>query len=192
MELNEIDRKFELAVEMPADAFSPSFEVTDMKKAEWAVKKIAQRRARIAEFREYANAKIEQINAWLEGECQPLEDDIAYFEGLLRPFAEAELAKSKKKTKTVKLPNGGKLSFRAAQPKFDYAKADLVAFLQEGGYSDYIEMEAKPKWNDFKNACTITEDGLVTPDGELVACVTVVPAEEDAFSVDAKGVIDNE
>ena len=196
----KLDIEFEEAAEQAEEEKAKRFEITDLGKAEWATKKIAQRQAAIEEIKAMAEERIEAYKTWCEEQIAPLQKDINFFEALLRPYAEAEIAK-KGKGKSHKLPNGCNLKFTKASPDYDYDKDELLKWLKDSKYNDYIKIEEKAKWGDFKNACEIVilpeEDDngnvidvpklVVSETGEYVDVVKVIPAGEDKFSVDVKG-----
>ena len=186
----DLDLAFEEAIEEAEEEKAKRFEITDLGKAEWATKKIAQRQAAIAEIKAAAQERIKAYEAWCEEQVAPLQRDINFFEMLLRPYAEAELQKLGK-GKTCKLPNGCNLKFAKAKETYEYDDAKLLQFFKDNQYSDYIKVETKEKaqWGEFKKSCEITEDGklVCTLDGTLVDVVKVIPAGEDKFSVDVKG-----
>lgn len=155
------------------------FAVDSMEKAEWALKKIAEHKAECKRIADFANEQIAKIQAWAEEQAEAHENDVKFFEGLLMPFAAAEL--EGKKTKTLKMPSG-KMSFKKATT-YERDEKALLAFVKETGMVDFVKVEEKLNWNEMKKSCTVTEDGkLVTEDGEIVPSVRVFVSEK--FSVE--------
>lgn len=94
---------------MQPENVKEGFVIDDLKKAEWALKKIAEHKAACKRIDEFADGEIAKIQDWAHEQTKSHEDDIKYFESLLMPFAASEL--QGKKTKTIKLP-AGKMSFK--------------------------------------------------------------------------------
>lgn len=182
----DLEKSFMDAVETPEDTERERFTVDSLEKAEWAAKMYALRMKRVEEIKAFAQAKIEKINAWADGEMQPLLQDAQYFQDIIRPFAEEELKRLKKKTKSIKLSNGCRLAFRVAKDKLTPDKVMLLQYLKENGYSQYVKVEEKPNWEEFKKACSVQDGKMVTADGEVLEFVEVEPAGEDTFSIDLK------
>lgn len=201
--LKKVERSFEVVVEQPEDCGDDKFVIDDMGKAEWAAKKIAQRQARIKVIQDYAAEKIAKIEQWAKDEIEPLQSDVNFFSELLRPYVTAEVAKLKK-GKSFKLPNGVKLGLKANLPTYDYNDEELLGFLADNGYEEYIKAETKmkPVWGEFKKLCSVKEIEqtdeagntykelvlVVNDTGEIVNKVKVIPAEPDKLSIDVKGI----
>lgn len=201
--LKHVERNFEIAVEQPEDYGDDKFVIDDMGKAEWAAKKIAQRQARIKVIQDYAAEKIAKIEQWAKDEIEPLQSDVNFFSELLRPYITAEVAKLKK-GKSFKLSNGAKLGLKANLPTYDYNDEELLGFLADNGYEEYIKTETKvkPIWGEFKKLCNLAEITtkdeagneqkqlalMVIATGEIVKQVKVIPAEPDKLSIDVKGI----
>lgn len=192
MEYNkDLEQAYEAAVEEPEEEEKAKFKVDNMQTAEWAAKQIAKRRARIEEIKAFADEKKARIEAWQESETKQLESAITYFETILRPFAAAELARIGGKKKSIKLSNGCQLKFTSVKNQLECKDENkLVEFLKANQYEDYVKVTEKAKWGDFKKLLIVTEDGdiVVKDDGIKVEnIISVIPADEDKFSVDTKG-----
>jgi hypothetical protein len=73
--------------------------------ADWALRKLAQARSRVAEHDALAAAEERRLHDWHRAVCEPLERDIEYFTSILREWHERQLAEDPKR-KTVSLPAG--------------------------------------------------------------------------------------
>ena len=156
-----------------------SFIVDSMEKAEWALKKIAEHKAECKRIDDFANEQIAKIQAWADEQAEAHENDVKFFEGLLMPFAAAEL--EGKKTKTLKMPSG-KMSFKKATT-YERDEKALLEFVKKTGMHDFVKIEEKLNWNEMKKSCIVTEDGkFVTEDGEIVPSVKIFISER--FSVE--------
>lgn len=81
------------------------FTVDSMEKADWAVRKIARERRRLAEARELAKAERSRIDEWEAEQTQRCETATAFFEDLLQNY-HRRLLDDDPKAKTVRLPSG--------------------------------------------------------------------------------------
>ena len=79
--------------------------VTDAGSADWALRRIAEKRGHLAEIEEHADEVIAQVTAWLEGERQREEPRIEFFASLLADY-HRDLLAADPKAKTVHLLNG--------------------------------------------------------------------------------------
>lgn len=181
-EYEELERSLELFLEpegVEEESKQEAFVIDTVKKAEWATKKIKFADDKLAAIDEIFEQRMQELLEWKESASKEYLQTKARMEYLLRPYVAAAIEGCKKKY--TDLPNGARVSLKASQPTYQYEEADLLKFLQESGNVTYIKTETKvkPMWSDFKKACELTEDGtLVTPDGEPVTCVTVIPKED--------------
>ncbi len=100
---------FEDMIEVEEQA---SFEVTDLKSADWCISKIGEARRKIQERTEVIQEYIAKFEARLKQLNKADEDTIQAMTAFLRPWAEVEIAKGK--SKTVKLPCG-EISLRSGR-----------------------------------------------------------------------------
>lgn len=164
---------------MQPENVKEGFVIDDLKKAEWALKKIAEHKAACKRIDEFADGEIAKIQDWAHEQTKSHEDDIKYFESLLMPFAASEL--QGKKTKTIKLP-AGKMSFKK-NTTYERDEKAVLEFVKENGMGEYLKVKETLDWAGFKKNCTATDDGkLVTADGEIVPSVVVLNSEK--FSVE--------
>ena len=102
---------------MSAEAKKKRFEVTDEASAEWAMEKLEENAKARALIDEQYERMIARHEAWREDALKEIEESDAYFQSLLRPWAEAKLAGGKKKS--VKLPSGT-VGFRAGSGTYKF------------------------------------------------------------------------
>ncbi|EJP32294.1 Gam-like protein [Selenomonas sp. FOBRC9] len=165
------------------------FEVTDAASAQWALEKIAEKRKEREMVEDQYQKMVARYEKWRAESLMKLDEDEAFFEGLLRPWAEAELAGSKKKS--VMLPSG-RVGFRAGSKtymmggeKVSATNADLLAFVRKDD-ADYIERKESVRWGDYKKTLNVMEDGrIVSVTGQIIPGMTVTEGEP-SFYVEAE------
>lgn len=171
-----IEEKF---LQATAPEVTATFVVDNMDKACWVLDKIRERRRKVAEIEQFALEKVNQILSWKVAEKQSLENDIAYFEALLQPYACEQL--KGKKSKTFKLPNG-QCSFRKGSISYTKDDAALLEYVKENA-PEYIKTKETVDWGEFKKTLRQVDDGrLVSDAGDIVACVTY-EVKPDVFTV---------
>ncbi|MDR0287844.1 MAG: host-nuclease inhibitor Gam family protein [Clostridiales bacterium] len=108
--------------EMPTAASSKDiatdgFTIDNLNKASWAVAKILEADARMAQRSGLAKEFKSRIDAWLESANQQDEDSISYLSFLLEPYVKNEISKLHN-SKTLSLPTGT-ASFRKLPDRLD-------------------------------------------------------------------------
>ena len=74
------------------------FEITDVDSANWAVGRMLTAETRIQQYRALADSYKRKIDEWLDRATKDDMATIEHFEHELRPFAELEIAKTKKQS----------------------------------------------------------------------------------------------
>lgn len=159
------------------------FVVTDIGKAEWAIKKIKYHTQKKEEAAEFVKAEKAKLDAYLAEINADHDKDIEYFKELLRSYALDQLQGTKQKT--VKLPSGS-LSFRSVPPRIEKDEELLLAFTKEC-YPEMVVVTESVKWGELKKQLKVMDDGrMMTEDGVIVEGVTatVMP---DSFAVKLNG-----
>ena len=109
---------------------APAFVVDSIAKADWAVGRILDAQARIDRRSALASELHARVDAWLTKANAPDNDSIVYISSLLRPFAEAEIAKQHR-SRSLFLPSGtaqlrklpDRLSIDDAEAAISYCEA---------------------------------------------------------------------
>lgn len=83
---------------------SATFTIDSLDKAEWAARKIARARRRLAEAEDLANAERTRIDQWLGDQQARCDQDCGFFEELLARFHRDRLADDPK-ARTIRLPS---------------------------------------------------------------------------------------
>lgn len=78
------------ALDAKAKAEKEKFCIDSLKKANWAFRKLSVLNSLKNEHIELIADEIARLNSWLEKENKIIDDDIAYFEGLLRDYYTQE------------------------------------------------------------------------------------------------------
>lgn len=176
--MEALEREF-LEETTPVVEAGERFVIDSIDKAVWAVGKIKERRAELAEVDAFVERQIMQIKAWREKKAESIGNDVMFFEALLKPYAAAQV--EGKKTKSVKLPNGI-LSFKKSEPRFTKDDSALLAFVKKNA-PEYVNIKESVNWAEFKKELHFADAGkMVTVDGEIVPGV-VYETKEDSFTV---------
>lgn len=147
----------------------PGFVIDTLEKAEWAMRKIAWYVRKNREVQELAARRVLQIESWAQKETENIADQIAFFESLLQPWAERELAESKRRS--IKLPQGT-LGFRKSQPKFDRDEDKLLPWVKDNK-PEHLVVRESVDWAGLKKRLTVANGIAITEEGEVVPGVTV-------------------
>lgn len=151
---------------------APRFIVDDEAKANWAMRKVAKVRRKQQENTALANAERARIDEWVTSENDKLEQQAAFFEGLLIEFHHAELARDEKR-KTITLPTG-KLESRKQQP---------IVEVETDPFLEWATKE-RPEFVRTKHEVDkIAVKEAAVKDGEKLPHVTVTIPVDRSFTV---------
>ena len=161
----------------PMEKVYQGFEVKDMKAADWACRKVVRYMELKKQVDDYVKEEIAKLKEYQERMDADYDDHINYLTEKLRPFAEAQIEGTKKKS--FRLPSG-LLQFTTG---YDVTKDEekLLKYVQANA-PEYVKCEPSVKWGDFKKQLTWTPAGVaVTPDGEVLDFVS--RTEKKSFAV---------
>lgn len=151
--------------------------------ADFYLRQINKLKQQKEEINEFVDQEIERqlrlYQEYREDRMRPLDNQIAFYENALKTFAMNEYAETNKKT--IKLPNGT-LAIKKQQPKYVYDDEQVLEFLQENNYKDYIRTKAEVNKKDLKKNATVNNNNELVIDGKVVPGVVVIP-QEDKFEV---------
>lgn len=151
--------------------------------ADFYLRQINKLKQQKEEINEFVDQEIERqlrlYQEYREDRIRPLDNQIAFYENALKTFAMNEYAETNKKT--IKLPNGT-LAIKKQQPKYVYNDEQVLEFLQENNYKDYIRTKAEVNKKDLKKNAIVNNNNELIIDGKVVPGVTVIP-QEDKFEV---------
>lgn len=151
--------------------------------ADFYLRQINKLKQQKEEINEFVDQEIERqlrlYQEYREDRMRPLDNQIAFYENALKTFAMNEYAETNKKT--IKLPNGT-LAIKKQQPKYVYNDEQVLEFLQENNYKDYIRTKAEVNKKDLKKNAIVNNNNELVIDGKVVPGITVIP-QEDKFEV---------
>ena len=152
------------------------FAVTDLKSAEWCMKKIADRTAQKAELQKFVADKKGELDAYLAAETRSLDTDIEFFSEKLLPWTQEQIANGKKQS--VNLPSGT-AGIRKQPPEFVRDEAVLLKYAEQNAANC---VKHSVDWAELKKTFQIDGEKAVTADGEIIPGIKVV-AKEPKFYV---------
>lgn len=143
--------------------------------ADWALRKIAVLKKKNDEIHQLAKREHDRIAEWEAKETKSNQESIAFFEQKLTEYLY-ELRKEDPKAK-VKTPYGI-VSTRKQPDLWEYS-SDIINNLKALGLTDFIKVTEDLKKAEFKKVVQVLEDGrVVSPDGEIIESVKVIPQGE--------------
>lgn len=152
------------------------FEVTDDRSAEWAMRRIAEKRADTAKWEAHYSRQMESIR-------KKNQDGEAYLTALLMRWFEIQPKRETKTQAKVALPCGD-LVRRSQEPKYQMDDELLAECLISNGMNKYVTHVPKVNWKDLKKTCTVQEDGSVADlDTGLILQGIYAEARPDKFEV---------
>ena len=153
------------------------FEVSDLQAATWCFRKLRAIEDKVEEVKSVAAMEIDRITEWLARETKSLEEDKAYFEGLLNAYYVKERAKDKK----FKLSTPyGKVTARKTK-KWTYDDEVVKAYVKEENLP-FIRIKEELDKAAIKKAF---KDGVNTETGEYIPGITI--EEIDSITVKVEG-----
>jgi hypothetical protein len=163
---------------------SRGFVVDNDRKAVWCLRKIKHLKEKQAKNEKLAESEIEdiqkeidEVQKWLSGENDKLQNSIDFFESILYSYA-LELRKGEPELKTHKLPFG-KLQFRTKRPKWNYDNAKLLDFITSN-YRELVKVKESVDKRKLKQMTKVVGGKVVVKDtGEIVEGVEVVERDEE-------------
>lgn len=160
-----------------------TWKIDSLEGADWAFRKISTLKQANKEINQLANKERERIADWENKETQSNQDSIDFFEHKLADYLY-QLRKIDKKAK-VKTPHGT-VSTRKQSDVWEY-KNDAVEKVKEMGLTEFIEVKESIKKADLKKSVTVLEDGsVVSPDGEIIESIKVIPRDDKVVIKEAE------
>ena len=148
-----------------------------------------------------AEEQYDRMAAWYDAEKKKLKDirdrTRIWAEACLRPYMDM-VPTTGKKILSYDMP-GGTLKLAQQDPEYSVNDEELVPWLEANGLSDFVVIEKKARWGDFKETLkdektkkliTVSEgDGgpihVVTKDGEVIPGIIGYP-RDPKFSIKCK------
>lgn len=146
--------------------------------AEWVIRKIKEEKDEAERIINTCKEMIKYYEEEIKKTQESLDKTVKHFTVLLEEYFEKVPKKRTKTQESYKLPSAT-LVRRYPKPKPEVDKEKLVSWLKERGLQDYIEVEEKPKWGEFKKIVNFAGDKVVDENGEVVEGVTLVSREPE-------------
>ena len=158
------------------DTPSP-FRVDDLRKADWAVRKIAEIQSDYAAITAQYDQQMAAWKTWRDHEHERLEQQRAYFVGLLQAYF-TQYRETHPRVKTLKVPHGA-LKLRKSPPQVLVTQEPIFLAWAKVEAPDLVRVKEEPNQSAIRQAAV--KDGLAIPGVRVIE----VP---DRFEVDTKGV----
>ena len=155
------------------DGFADRFVIDTPSKADWAIRKIAEKQAEVESWKNYYKDAMAKIQ-------KDAESYIQYLTGLLELYFDQVPHHVTKTQESHSLPSGT-LVMKKASLDYERSEEKLLSFLHASGMEEYVKIEESVKWGDLKKL--VKNDGEhVTIDGEIVDCIKLIE-KAPAFSI---------
>ena len=147
-----------------------AFAINDLQGATWAFRKLRAIEEKQRELTSIAIEEKNRIDEWLSKESKSLDDDKAYFEGLLSAYYIEERAKDKKFKLTTPY---GKVTSKKTE-KYIYEDEQAIMDYCNMNELDVIRIKEELDKSAFKKIC---KGGVNQETGEVVPGVRVETVE---------------
>jgi len=160
-------------IEIP-ELETEGFAIDSDQKAEWALRKIREHKADANRMAMVCNAEIERYEQIKKEAADKCARDCAYLESLLYAYFLNVPHKATKTQESYKLPTGT-LKQKAREPEYVRSDAEIIAWLNDQGMKDFVEVKPSLKWADLKKVITANGETAIYPEtGEIIPGVKVV------------------
>jgi hypothetical protein len=154
-------------------AGNTEFIIDDDKKAEWALRKIAEERAETQRYINVCKSMILEYEEKIREAEEKNKRKLSYLESKLQQYFESVAHKTTKTQETYKLPSGTlRLKYQQAEFKRDEQK--LTNWLKENNLNEFIKVEEKPNWVELKKKIKVSGDKAVSEDGQVIDGIEVI------------------
>ena len=159
------------------------FRIADDDVADWAIKKIAEKKAEYDRLKDLADREIERITMKVEQAKRRYEADSAFLTGRLADYFQTVPHKKTKTTEKYQLLSGT-LTMKLGGTDYKRDDAKLIAWLKENGHEDMIRVKEEPAWGDLKKQIeAVGSSVFITATGEILEGIEATQAP-DIFKVD--------
>lgn len=143
----------------------PTFQVTDISSATWAMRKLKASVEQDEELKKAAQAQIQDIQDWLDNKLKANEDSRSYLKGLVTDYLFKEREQDPKFR--VETPYGT-VSTRKNPAGVLWSDAKVLGSLKDQGLTDLIITEEKPDKKAIKKAFSFQNGKYVNEDGQVL------------------------
>lgn len=162
---------------------SNTFTIDNDCTADWAIRQISGEYAELERLQRIAAAQIAEIEDRIKKEEERTASKTAFLKSCLNGFFRTVPHNETKTQETYKLLSGS-LVMKKAKQKLEKDDAELLKYFRQNNMEEYIKVEEKPCWAEFKqNLQILGEDVIDTATGEIVPGIRV---EEVPESFDIK------
>lgn len=181
------------AIAVNNETIRERFEVDNDMKAEWCLSKIRKIRADQKREIEELERQMSFYKAQIDSIKTNADDDVRFFEGMLREYFESRVdagfAKATKTKVGYKLPTG-ELVLKHREPEYEYKKNQekTIAYLKDSGLEEFVKVKEELDWSGLKQHCQVSGNSVVLKEtGEVIPGIEATE-REDEFKVDVKEV----
>jgi phage host-nuclease inhibitor protein Gam len=150
--------------------------------ADWTVEKIKFLQAELERKKMLVENKKAILDEWFEKEKKDIDNKISFYTSRLQEYFDSLDPKLLKKSKTqvsYSLPNG-KLKKILEKEDFEKEDEELLSWLKNNNYTDFIKVKESIDWAKLKGNIEINNGKAVLRNtGEMIDCIKVIkkPAE---------------
>ncbi|HJE44442.1 host-nuclease inhibitor Gam family protein [Levilactobacillus namurensis] len=162
----------------------PSFQVTDLDSATWAMRKYRALTQKDDEIKRTAQTQIESIEEWRDKQLAANQDSRSFFEGLLGDYL-TELRQTDPKAK-VSTPYGSVYK-RKSPSGVNWSDEAVVQSLERQGLTDLIKTTKKPDKSAIKKQFTFQNGRYINSDGQVLDGATEKESVENTVVKPVKG-----
>lgn len=184
---NDIDEALDAELEAMQDgvnevSFAADWFPQSAAEADKQVQKILKLKALKERMQEIAKAEIEEIQIRLDEQLHFYDSEIEGYTRILRVYFEgldkSEVGETKTQRKHQLLH--GSLIMKKPKQVYEKNDAELVEYFEKSGLKDFIKVEKKPAWGEFKKQlATVDGKAVDSTTGEIVPCITVTENPEE-------------
>lgn len=172
----------ELAERAELDEGAP-WRITDDSTADWAVAKIAAAREELARIEALASEQFDRIQSKVEEAKKRCESATGFLTSKLAEYFETVPHKETKTKHSYRLLSGT-LAKKIGGATMRPDEARLLAHLKASGQEDFVKVEEKPRWGEYKKRLEIVNGAVIdTETGELVDGVDI-EEKPDSFVIE--------
>lgn len=159
------------------------FRIADDDVADWAVQKIAEKKAEYDRLKELADREIARITEKVEQAKRRYEADSSLLTNCLLNYFMTVPHRKTKTTEKYQLLHGT-LTMKLGGTDFRRDDAKLVAWLKENGREDLVKIKEEPAWGDLKKQIEAVGSSVIIKDtGEILEGIEATQAP-DTFKID--------
>lgn len=159
------------------------FRIADDDVADWAIRKIAEKKAEYDRLKDLADREIARITERVEQAKRRYEADSAFLTNCLSNYFQTVPHRKTKTTEKYQLLHGT-LTLKLGGTDYKRDDAKLIAWLKENGREDLIRVKEEPAWGDLKKQIEAVGSTVVIKDtGEILEGIEAMQAP-DTFKID--------